>query len=555
MAIRWATDRIGEKGIIALVTNGSWIDGNVDSGIRACLAEEFSSIHVLHMRGNARTSGERRRAEGGNVFGGSSRAPVAISLLVKNPDATQEACKIHYHDIGDYLTRDQKLEALSEAVSIKGFSDSEAITPNSHYDWVDQRSDAFAKFYPIGTKKAKAGRADDAIFKLFSSGYKTSRDAYVYNFSRNACAENALRMTQDYLDALSELEAEPGTTATVVARRHASNIRWDRELENNLRRGRRSDFDVNYIRKNAYRPFVKMNCYTDYTFANCKYKQDLIFPNSSSENRVICVPGIGGKKSFSALMTDTMPDLGFNEACQCFPRWRYPAPEEASNTENVSQYFAPVLDRIDNISDTALDAFRWHYGIKKITKDEIFDYVYGILHAPSYREQFANDLSKMIPRIPFAPDFYAFVKAGAILSYLHLNYETCERYPDLKVEPRKPDIFWQEKPEHFLLGARAMRFADKETRTTLIINEHVQLSGIPAEAHRYVVNGRTPLEWFIDRYKIKQDRESGIINDPNGWFENPRDLITAIERIIYVSVESTKIIEALPSEITDDSNS
>ena len=555
MAIRWATDRIGEKGIIALVTNGSWIDGNVDSGIRACLAEEFSSIHVLHMRGNARTSGERRRAEGGNVFGGSSRAPVAISLLVKNPDATQEACKIHYHDIGDYLTRDQKLEALSEAVSIKGFSDSEAITPNSLYDWVDQRSDAFAKFYPIGTKKAKAGRADDAIFKLFSSGYKTSRDAYVYNFSRNACAENALRMTQDYLDALSELEAEPGTTATVVARRHASNIRWDRELENNLRRGRRSDFDVNYIRKNAYRPFVKMNCYTDYTFANCKYQQDLIFPNSSSENRVICVPGIGGKKSFSALMTDTMPDLGFNEACQCFPRWRYPAPEEASNTENVSQYFAPVIDRIDNISDTALDAFRWHYGIKKITKDEIFDYVYGILHAPSYREQFANDLSKMIPRIPFAPDFYAFVKAGAILSYLHLNYETCERYPDLKVEPRKPDIFWQEKPEHFLLGARAMRFADKETRTTLIINEHVQLSGIPAEAHRYVVNGRTPLEWFIDRYKIKQDRESGIINDPNGWFENPRDLITAIERIIYVSVESTKIIEALPSEITDDSNS
>ena len=116
--------------------------------------------------------------------------------------------------------------------------------------------------------------------------------------------------------------------------------------------------------------------------------------------------------------------------------------------------------------------------------------------------------------------------------------------------PSHPPLLWEEKPEHFRLGTRAMRFADKEERTTLIINEHVQLTGIPEEAHRYVVNGRTPLEWFIDRYRIKTDRESGIVNDPNGWFDNPRDLITAIERIVHVSVESTKIIEGLPSEIT-----
>ena len=321
MAIRWATDRIDEQGIIAFVTNGSWIDGNVDSGIRACLAEEFSSIYVLHLRGNQRTQGERSRQEGGKVFGQGSRAPVAISIFVKNPDATHEECKIHYHDIGDYLTREQKLEALSNAVSVKGFSNWEAITPNKHYDWVDQRSDEFTEFYPIGTKEAKAGRADDAIFKLFSNGYKTSRDAYVYNFSRNACAENALRMTQDYLAALSELEADPEITAVVAARRHTSNIRWDRELENNLGRRRRTAFDISYIRETTYRPFVKTNCYVDYTFANCKYQQDLIFPDSLSENRVICVPGTSGKKSFSALMTNTMPDLGFNEACQCFPRY------------------------------------------------------------------------------------------------------------------------------------------------------------------------------------------------------------------------------------------
>ena len=549
MAIRWASDRINDdkQGIVAFVTNGSWIEGNVDSGVRACLAEEFNSIHVLHLRGNARTSGERRRAEGGNVFGGGSRAPVTVTILVKNPNATHEGCKIHYCDIGDYLTRGEKLDALREAEAIKGISDWETITPNRHYDWVDQRSDAFTEFYPIGTKEAKAGRTDDAIFKLFSNGYKTSRDAYVYNFSRNACAENALRMTQDYLAALSELETDTEITAVVAARRHTSNIRWDRELENNLGRRKRTAFDVSYIRETTYRPFVKTNCYVDYTFANCKYQQDLIFPNSLSENRVICVPGTSGKKSFSALMTNTMPDLGFNEACQCFPLYSYPQPV---NADQITSEETP--ERIDNISNTALDAFREHYSDDTITKDDIFDYVYGILHAPSYREQFANDLSKMLPHIPYAPDFHTFAEAGAVLASLHLNYETCERYPDLKVGPVEPSLLWEEKPEYFLMGTRAMRFADKETKTILTINEHIQVSGIPAEAHRYVVNGRTPLEWFIDRYKIKKDSASGIINDPNGWFENPRDLITAIERIVYVSVESTKIIESLPSQITDD---
>ena len=169
------------------------------------------------------------------------------------------------------------------------------------------------------------------------------------------------------------------------------------------------------------------------------------------------------------------------------------------------------------------------------------------------REQFANDLSKMIPRIPYAPDFRAFAEAGKALADLHLNYETCEPYPDLSVEPITPSLLWKEKPEHFRLGRRAMRFADKQERTTLIINEHVCVSGIPEEAHRYVVNGRTPLEWFIDRYQDQNRiKKSGIVNDPNGWFENPRDLITAIERIVHVSVESTKVIENLPSQLTND---
>ena len=548
MAIRWASDRIDEQGVIAFVTNGSWIDGNADSGVRACLAEEFSSIHVLNLRGNQRTQGERSRREGGKVFGSGSRAPVAITILVKNPNATHDGCKIHYRDIGDYLTREEKLEALREAVSIKGISDWQAITPNTDYDWIEQRSEAFASFYPLGSENTKAGKADDAIFRLYLRGLETTRDAYIYNLSRDTCAENAKLMVQDYLAARSELKENPELTVDEAARCHSSNIKWSRELKNRIQR-RMTEFKNGYIRKSAYRPFVATNCYADHTFLSRAHQLDQMFPDSSSENRVICVPGKGSKKPFSALIVGTMPDLGFNDATRCFPRYSYPDPEDTSNT---FQGFDEAPERIDNISDTALNAFRNHYRDDSITKDDIFDYVYGILHAPSYQDPFGNDLSKMIPRVPFAPDFLAFAEAGAVLADLHLNYDTCEQYPDLKVEPITPSLLWEEKPEHFRLGTRAMRFADRDTKTTLTINEHVCLSGIPEEAHRYVVNGRTPLEWFIDRYKIKKDTHSGIINDPNGWFENPRDLIPAIERIVYVSVESTKIIEGLPSKLTDD---
>ena len=193
-----------------------------------------------------------------------------------------------------------------------------------------------------------------------------------------------------------------------------------------------------------------------------------------------------------------------------------------------------------------MSGFRDHYRDDTITKDAIFDYVYGVLHAPNYREEFANDLSKMIPRLPFAPDFYAFAEAGNRLASLHLGYEMCERHC-LEVTFAHQG---EPQPHHFRLTEKTMRFATP-AKTTLNINEHVRLTGIPEMAHRYVVNGRTPLEWFIDRYRIKRDKESGILNDPNGWFENPRDLVTAIERIVYVSVESTRIIEGLPSQLTD----
>ena len=546
MAIRWASDRIGEQGVIAFVTNGSWIEGNADSGIRACLVEEFSSVYVLNLRGNQRTQGEVSRREGGKVFGSGSRAPVAITIFVKNPDAEHDGCRILYRDIGDYLKKEEKLGVLRDAGSVSGISDWQEITPDKHHDWVRQRNPVFEKFTPLGSDDAKKGIADDTIFWLYSRGLATSRDPYLYNFSQDSCLANARRMTEDYIAAYSDIERNPQNTVDAAASAHSSNLKWDRALKDNLKRKKKNEFENSYIRKAAYRPFVATNCYADYTFANCKYQIDRIFPDSSSENRLICVPSIGGKNPFSVLMTDITPDLHFNETSQCFPRYWYPKPPDAPDAMDALPGVEPEPSRIDNISDTALNAFREHYRDDTITKDAIFDYVYGVLHAPSYREQFANNLSKELPRIPFAPDFYAFAEAGKALAGFHLGYESCEQYL-LEV------LFAGEgeaQPHHFRLTEKPMRFAD-EAEAILKINDFVSLSSIPEEAHRYVVNGRTPLEWFIDRYQIKEDKDSGILNDPNGWFANPRDLVTAIERIVYVSVESTRIIEGLPSQLTD----
>ena len=253
MAIRWASDRIKEhgqkQGVVAFVTNGSWIDGNVDAGVRACLAKDFSSIYVLNLRGNQRTQGEQSLREGGKVFGQGSRAPVAITILVKNPNTTHDECRIYYRDIGDYLSREQKLAALAEAGSISGFTNWEEIAPNEHYDWIGQRSEIFQQFYPMGSEDARRGRTDDAIFGLYSQGVKTGKDAYIYNFSRDACAENAQRMTQDYLNALHELEENAELRVDEAMSRHSSNITWDSHLEGNLQRLRTPQFRETFIRK------------------------------------------------------------------------------------------------------------------------------------------------------------------------------------------------------------------------------------------------------------------------------------------------------------------
>ena len=544
MAIRWAADRIGDQGVVAFVSNGSWIDRSVDSGMRACLAEEFSSIYVVNLRGNQRTQGELSRREGGKIFGQGSRAPVAITILVRNPEAMHRDCRILYHDIGDYLTREQKLTILNEAGSVAGIHDWQEITPDQHHDWIGQRSNAFQQLYPIGSKDVKAGRDSSAIFRLYSLGISTNRDAYLYNSSHDACAENARRVVDGYMGALRELREDGLRSIAVddVARGHSSYVRWDQTLKDRLRRRKTVAFSPDNIWKIQYRPFVKQHCYVDYVLVTRMSQMDSIFPTAESDNRMICMPGLGSTTPFSVLMANAMPDLHLVGFGQCFPRYRYQRPADGQRQLPGIQ---ARPERIDNITDAALRQFRIHYRDSTITKDAIFDYVYGVLQAPGYRERFADDLTKELPRVPFAP-FNTFAEAGRELTALHLGYEYCDEYPLELVfaQPGEPRL------KHFRLGTRAMRFAD-DAKTVLIVNEHLRLRNIPTAAHRYHVNGRTPLEWFIDRYRVRQDKESGIINDPNGWFEDPPELIAAIRRIVHVSGESARIIEDLPDPISE----
>ena len=538
MAIRWASDRIGKQGVIAFVSNGSWVDGNADSGVRACLAKEFSSIYVLHLRGNQRTQGERSRREGGKMFGQGSRAPVTITILVRNPQVERDSHRILYHDIGDYLKREEKLAILEKSGSIAGIKNWQTITPDRHHDWVGQRNETFQRFFPIGSKEAKAGNVDDAIFELYSQGLKTSRDAYLYNYSHDACAENARLATEDYMGAIRVRKENPNLSEDEAANLHSSHIRWDLVLKNNLIRIKEITFKPKKIRETQYRPFVKQHCYVEYVLTNSKYQVDRIFPHNSTDNQVICVPGIGSTTQFSVLMVDSMPDLGLISASQCFPRYKYSKVVEG---QEANTGLGQILDRIDNITDKALKRFRTNYQDDSITKDHIFDYVYGFLHSPGFRKQFANNLLKELPCIPFAMEFHSFAQAGQNLATLHLGYETCEAYP-LTIKCAHDG---EARAEHFRIGHQKMRFLDGE-KTTLRINDHVSLQGIPAAAHRYQVNGKTPLGWFIDRYRITKDKQSGIVNDPNAWFKHPQDLVTAIKRIVHVSVETVRIIDALP---------
>ena len=557
LAIRWASDRIKDKGkdkgIVAFVTNASFIGGNADAGLRACLADEYSHLYVFNLRGNQYTQGERSRQEGGKIFGSGSRLPVAIMVLVRDP-AHQGECQIHYKDIGDYLSREEKLRIIEESGSIVGISDWQRITPDEHHDWLDQRDPAYQAYMPLGSKEGKSKKSSkpSVAARTYSSGVKSGSDIWFYASSRPELARRIQKMIAFYEKRRRQVKTGELTFAEATRNDAPSQIKWHSDLRDRFRKNRSLQFQQDRLRTGMYRPFVKQALYLDATLIQRTYQIPSMFPTPDAPNQAIGATGIGESVAFSTFVTDTIPNLHLVAGAQWFPRWRYEvhdpdSPDAWVQNGDEGLEDVPGYRRVDNITEWCLQQFRQKYPALQIDKDDIWHYIYGLLHAPDYREKYRADLSKDLPRTPFAPDFGAFRDAGEQLAALHLGYETCPEY-ELQVEAGP-------SPNPYQLDYKAMQWGGtrkEPDRSVLQVTPAVTLRGIPTEAHGYVVNGRTPLEWAVDRLLISHDNDSGIVNDPNAWFaDDPAELVAHLKRLVHVSVETTRIVDGLPPALAD----
>lgn len=561
-AFRWATNRIENKGIVALVSNGGWIDGNTADGMRLTLAGEYSDIYVYNLRGNQRTAGELSRKEGGKVFGGGSRNTVAIFIGVKDPTAT-DTCTIHYRDIGDYLSRDDKLRILDtdnlDAVEW------EPITPNKHGDWINQRDDNYGTYPAIGEKKPKPGQV--VAFKSFSRGLETTRDAWVYNYSATTLAESVRRLVTSYTELLQPFHTycekhgitkrdEAAVTRFLTATPGSSDpsrVKWSSSLKQHLSRARAGTFSISHVRLGTYRPFDTEHVYFDSMLNHRRGELAAMFPTPIHKNIGFYLLGLGAQKNFSAMVTQRIPDLNFygSEGGQFFPRYTYEKVESDDGTLDLPTGEGNVDEwgyrRIDNITDDILSLYRKALGEDKITKDDIFEFVYGLLHSPSYRTKYAADLKKMLPRIPTPStldEFEQFSIAGRKLMILHADYESTEPYP-LDVQLKKG----ADPQDRETWRVRKMKWQSKTDHSTIVYNPQVTISDIPEDAERYMLGSRTALGWIIDRYQVKTDKDSGIINDPNDWcdeHDSPTYIVDLIKKVTTVAVETTRIVDSLP---------
>lgn len=560
-AIRWASDRISAQGVIGFVTNAGFIDVNTADGLRKCLVEEFSSLYIFHLRGNQRTSGEKSRQEGGKIFGSGSRAPIAISILVKNPNAKQQG-QIFFHDIGDYMSREDKLEKIAELKSLQGITSSNGwtiITPNEHGDWINQRDSSFDKYLIIGDKKSEN---TSHLFENYSKGIVTSRDAWCYNFSHNKISSNIKNLISVYESERIRLQPliqnNPKVDLAGILNNNLGEISWSVNLKEDLKRNKPLEYDQDSKRICNYRPFSKTWMYFSRRLNERVLQIPKIFPASDCDNLVITVTGIGGKKGFSAIMTQHIMDFNSLDAgAQGFPLYLY---EEVTNDKKVgsSDLFESSLDltvsetkykRTDGISDEGLQHFQAAYPNEQITKEDIFYYTYGLLHSEEYRTRYADNLTKELPRIPCvkkAEDFWAFSKAGRALAHWHLNYETVEPYKATLDTGTTP--YSQLTADDFRV--EKMKFAKKGEKDTVIYNKRITIKDIPVEAYDYVVNGKPALEWVIDRQCVSTHKESGIVNDANDWaietMNNPAYPLELFLRVITVSLETMKIVKSLP---------
>jgi predicted helicase len=443
--------------------------------------------------------------------------------------------------IGDYLNRGQKLHILQTLTTADPIHTIpwQTITPNTSHDWINQRNTTFQRFTPMGDKSRSATRK---MFELHSSGVKTNRDAWCYNFSREALIANIERMIDFYnqqVEVYALRTPDPGTSLDGIIDTDPEKISWTHGLKENLLKKIEHHIDISCSTSSIYRPFCRQSLYLDKNFVERPGQMPKAFPGLADTNSVICVTGPGSTKDFSALLSNTLPDLELVSKSQCFPLYTYSPLADAGplfQESPTSQY-----TRNDNITDETLTDYQTTYQDLTITKTDIFYYIYGILHSPEYKTRFAADLKKMLPRIPHAADFWAFSTAGRNLAHWHLHYETIDPYPLEEQLPLNPTA------DHHRV--EKMTFAKKGRKldkTVLHYNSHITLSGIPLEAYDYQVCDRSAIEWIMDRYRVKKDRASGIINDPNTWSEDPRYILDLLKRIVRVSMETVEIVKSLP---------
>lgn len=537
-AFRWASDRVhknkNEGGVIGFVTNSKWLDSNVATGFRKCLEEEFSAIYILDLCGAIRgKSGEAARKEGQNIF--DIMTGVCITILVHNPEHKGKA-NIYYHNIGDYLKREDKLKKVRIFPSILS-QDIEwtQLFPNEHGDWLNHRSDLFGSFIALGDKKDKNNKS--TFFEPFYSlGVSTNRNAWVYNFSKNAL-ENQIKNTISFYNEQCEVIKNGGTIDY-----DSTKFSWSDNPKAGVHRNKKFLYENGTFVQGHYRPFTKQNLYFSRELNERVLLMPKLFPTASHTNIAISVNGTGSRKDFSCLITCNILDYDTLEKTQCFPLYYYE--ENKKNAQcSLLDTKTDAYTRHDGVTNWILKTVRGRFqNTRAITKEHIFYYVYGILHSKDYRNQFNADLKKSLPRIPIVDDietFMDFYIKGKKLAELHLNYEDIPPCSQVTVIGTENNNFHVEK----------LRFPKKEEKGTIIYNSHIKIENIPLETYDYVVNGRSAIEWIMDRYQIKKDKDSGIINDPNHWateHDKPRYILDLLLSVINVSMQTLEIVDSLP---------
>ena len=521
-AIRWASDRIENEGVVAFVTNNSFLDNIAFDGMRKHLATDFDVIYILDLSGNVRKN-PKLSGTTHNVFG--IQVGVSINLFIKKRGNANSHAEIFYARVDEIWRKEDKYRYLDSKGHYRNI-EWKAVRPDRRYTWLTEGLHAeFETFIPIGTKKAKAekGEAVEVIFQTYSNGVKTNRDAWAYNFNRNALAENMGRMIDVYnaeVDRWKRRENREENIDDFVVSDEAK-IKWSGDLKLKLKSGTTTDFSQEKVRVSLYRPFTESNLYFDRVMNNRVYVFPSIYPTpkTEQENHVICVSGIGGNKPFHTLIAETIPCLDSLEKTQCFPFYTYD--EDGTN-------------RRENITDWALARFRSHYRDEAITKWDIFHYIYAFLHHPDYRERYQANLKRDLPRLLYTPDFWDFARAGQRLGEIHIGYEEVPEYPLHFIENREVPIDW-----------RVEKMKLSKDKTQLAYNDFLTLEGIPAKAFDYRLGNRSALEWVIDQYRVKTDKRSGIVNDPNRP-DDPRYIVRLIGKVIAVSLETVEVVEKLP---------